>query len=472
MSSQRGTNQEWASAVNAHSSQPNRDFELLDDLKILIEQRGSTVGQGLRTGPTRDRSIENASVPRPRAINSPTPDQLPLTHEPHSVRENLPRLAPSDQNRVNATSHEEDNEFSRAHLTRVQPRLQSSLGDNAEPFPAGLHFLRQRQEPTHEVTSSPKIFERRGLAVIGYAVLAIISAGGISFAAVQLLSERSPNIKLEESRTTGIRSTIPAINQPVAMVSPRLRLSKVHEVEGKPVSLGISIENQLPDSFIFIRDVPPGSLITKGSGVGSGGWRVPLQELAYAMLIPPQNFVGTMVVSIDLKNGDDTVTDSDVQQLSWSSAEVRAAPAKSADASKNPRVSSLQDELPVKPFGNSIGPDQLPVAPLSVDERQRPRATEQPARQIPQNLIGSLLARADTALETGDIAAARLLLQRAAEAGDVKAAMSLASTYDPAVLRRLRTLGAQSDLAEARRWYKRAAELGSMEAILRLKELH
>ena len=203
--------------------------------------------------------------------------------------------------------------------------------------------------------------ERRGLAVLGYATLALISAGGISFAAVQLLSSRSPDIKSEESRTTGIGGTIPAINQPVAMVLPRLRLNKVNEVEGKPVFLGISIESPRPDSFILIRGLPPGSSITKGSRVGTDGWRVPLQELAYAMLSPPQNFVGTMALSVDLKNGDDAVADSNVQQLNWSSAEAEPAPAQRADASKNPRVSSLQDELPVRSSGNA-GTVQLPTA--------------------------------------------------------------------------------------------------------------
>jgi hypothetical protein len=244
--------------------------------------------------------------------------------------------------------------------------------------------------------------------------------------------------------------------------------------------LGIGIENPLPDSFILIRDLPPGSQITAGSRVGGSSWRVPVGELAYAMLVPPAKFVGTMVLPVDLKNGDGSTPDSDIRQLSWFSDLTGTGPARSANAVHserganldNERVASLQNELPAEPRANSVVTDQLPRAPPSVDQQPRPRVAAHPTRQIPQKLIDNLLIRANTALETGDIAAARLLLQRAAEAGSVKAALSLASTYDPQGLRRLRTLGAQSDVAEARRWYERAAELGDVEARQRLKELH
>jgi hypothetical protein len=465
MSSQRGngTNRDW---VAANVQLQRRDFELLDDLKSLVEQEANIARETHKPAPMLGPTVDAIPVPPPQTINSR--DQLTVTREPH-LDEKLPP-APSHPKRMRTTDLESDDNSVSARLTHVPSRAQS----REEPLPPRLQkFLGERPDPTKEVTG---ILKRRGLAMLGYATLALISAGGISFAAVQLFSARSPNVNAAESGTSGIGSTIPAINQPVAIVLPRLRLSKVNEVEGKPVFLGISVENPRPDSFILIREVPPGSLITKGSRAGKDGWRVPVQELAYAILNPPQNFVGTMALSVDLKNGDDAVADSDVQQLSWSSAEPSAeaqpAPAKRGDASKIPRVSSLQNELPVGPSGN-VETVRLPTssAPL-VDEPQRSPAAAQPVRLIPQSSIASLLSRANTALETGDIAAARLLLQRAAEAGEVKAAMSLASTYDPAVLRRLRTLGAQSDIAAARRWYEKAAELGSREAMQRLKELH
>ena len=61
-------------------------------------------------------------------------------------------------------------------------------------------------------------------------------------------------------------------------------------------------------------------------------------------------------------------------------------------------------------------------------------------------------ARQD-AFSTGDLAAARLLLRRAAEAGSAEAALALGATFDPLVIRRLGAIGAAPDAAQARKWY-------------------
>jgi TPR repeat protein len=87
------------------------------------------------------------------------------------------------------------------------------------------------------------------------------------------------------------------------------------------------------------------------------------------------------------------------------------------------------------------------------------------------NEIASLLKRADTLIASGDIAAARLVLQRAAEAADGRAAMMLAGTYDPTVLEKLGVHGVVPDLAVARSWYEKARQLGASEATAQLEGL-
>ena len=74
-------------------------------------------------------------------------------------------------------------------------------------------------------------------------------------------------------------------------------------------------------------------------------------------------------------------------------------------------------------------------------------------------------------LENGDLAAARLLLHRAAEAGSTEGAFLLGTTFDPVALQRLGAIGARPDLAKARQWYQRAAELGSTAASQQLAGL-
>jgi hypothetical protein len=71
----------------------------------------------------------------------------------------------------------------------------------------------------------------------------------------------------------------------------------------------------------------------------------------------------------------------------------------------------------------------------------------------------------------GDLVTARILFQRAAEAGDATAAMALGATYDPKVLAKLGVLGMGADVEKARSWYQKAESQGSAQATRRLQAL-
>ena len=74
-------------------------------------------------------------------------------------------------------------------------------------------------------------------------------------------------------------------------------------------------------------------------------------------------------------------------------------------------------------------------------------------------------------MASGDLAAARIVLRRAVDANNAEAALALAATYDPLVLRELKVYGFTGDAAIARIWYEKAAELGSSAAPRRLEML-
>ena len=78
--------------------------------------------------------------------------------------------------------------------------------------------------------------------------------------------------------------------------------------------------------------------------------------------------------------------------------------------------------------------------------------------------------RAKILVAAGDISPARLLLERAAEAQEPTAALMLARTYDPDVLRTENVRNIIPDPAMARIWYQRAAQLGSADAQRRLSQ--
>jgi hypothetical protein len=85
--------------------------------------------------------------------------------------------------------------------------------------------------------------------------------------------------------------------------------------------------------------------------------------------------------------------------------------------------------------------------------------------------IAMLLKRGKDAFSTGDLAAARLLLRRAAEAGSAEAALALGATFDPLIIRRLGAIGAAPDAVQARQWYQKAVALGSPTASQPLAQL-
>jgi hypothetical protein len=98
-------------------------------------------------------------------------------------------------------------------------------------------------------------------------------------------------------------------------------------------------------------------------------------------------------------------------------------------------------------------------------------AVAPPIRRISADELANLMSRGKSLLQSGDIAPARLLLERAAEAGEASAALMVAETYDPAVLGTQDTRNITADPAQARHWYQRAAQLGSTDAQRRLSQL-
>jgi uncharacterized glyoxalase superfamily protein PhnB len=82
------------------------------------------------------------------------------------------------------------------------------------------------------------------------------------------------------------------------------------------------------------------------------------------------------------------------------------------------------------------------------------------------------LARGRALLSTGDVASARLFLERASNAGLAEAALELAETYDPATVTPLpNVVGLARDREQARVWYLRAQALGAATAAERLNRI-
>ncbi|HZR86190.1 MAG TPA: hypothetical protein VFB02_05260 [Bradyrhizobium sp.] len=127
--------------------------------------------------------------------------------------------------------------------------------------------------------------------------------------------------------------------------------------------------------------------------------------------------------------------------------------------------SALQARAPV-----AVAPPAAPqaVAPPAAEapmpQAPAPQAAVPQVKHIDARELATLMKRARDMLGMGDIPAARLLLERAAEGQDANAALMLARTYDPAVLGTSDVRNITPEPDKARTWYQRAAKLGSAEA--------
>jgi TPR repeat protein len=155
-------------------------------------------------------------------------------------------------------------------------------------------------------------------------------------------------------------------------------------------------------------------------------------------------------------------------------------------ASSSPPVLTGEGDLEKEaaiPSSPSLAPSQFDreaaMVPPSIAhkqiDRERPGAgLSLPAfaqRQLDREEVTVLLKRGKDLIANGDIAAARLVLRRAADANDAEAALALAATYDPYVLRGLKVYSFAADAEMARAWYEKARELGSSAASQRLEML-
>jgi hypothetical protein len=158
-----------------------------------------------------------------------------------------------------------------------------------------------------------------------------------------------------------------------------------------------------------------------------------------------------------------------IQSLARSDPELAPASLLTRFAAATPHsdVASTRPMIP-EPVASIAPADPMPTAIVAPPA---PPAPAPAARQLDRDEVATLLKRGGEFVAQGDIAAARLMLRRAAETRDAQAALALGGTYDPGVLRKLGVLGFAGEVGEARIWYEKAVELGSAEAVRRLDQL-
>ena len=233
----------------------------------------------------------------------------------------------------------------------------------------------------------------------------------------------------------------------------------------QPVPLGVSVDSANDLNFLKVSGLPKGTALSAGVSVGDDGWLLYAKDSKGAVIWPPPHFVGVMELTVSLIVGGD-VNASEMRRLRFEWV-----------AEKVPEIKFPEETLPEAKVQDEAPPlakvrDEAPAAAKVQDEAPPAAASRsQTIRQLSPDETAALLKRGNELVASGDLAAARLVLRRAAEAGSARAAFALAGTYNPITLGELHVHGLSPDLAIARRWYERANELGSPDASRELQVL-
>jgi hypothetical protein len=150
----------------------------------------------------------------------------------------------------------------------------------------------------------------------------------------------------------------------------------------------------------------------------------------------------------------------DVFQQARQQSEAAAASFAQSLAEERNRSQQLEQQLATR---RDPVPAPTPPAVEPASDNPRPDAAD-------PDLL-RLMSRASLLVAQGDIGAARIVLERAAESGSASALFALAETFDPAVLSAWGTMGTQGDAARAGALYAKALAGGVAAAKERLATL-
>jgi TPR repeat protein len=204
------------------------------------------------------------------------------------------------------------------------------------------------------------------------------------------------------------------------------------------------------------------------AGTAAGLSGAPNQVAAIQRVPEPARAAPEPVVAVRTASADPTAQEAQPNLGARAvSPTARSGPTRDEIASAFKTARQGQPEAALPPAAVPVVTVPVAAAPAAAVPAAAPPA----ARRIDAEELATLLKRARSLIAIGDIAPARLLLKRAADAQEATAALLLAQTYDPAVLGKQDMRSIAPDPALAREWYQKAARYGSVDAQQRLSQM-
>ena len=210
------------------------------------------------------------------------------------------------------------------------------------------------------------------------------------------------------------------------------------------------------NSFVRLRGLPPMAALSEGHSIAPGAWAVSLAALPDLKIMLPAGSTGRSDIVVTLVAIDGSVLAEAKSTLTVAAAGQPSDQTQAQRGAGPPAVATMLRAGVAEAPERSGQPDQPATRPATPQDRERALR---------------LLKKGDEQLAEGNVSAARLFYERAADAGLAQGAMALAATFDGAELARLGVRGIQPDTKQARRWYERAKQLGASDAEERLRRI-
>lgn len=243
---------------------------------------------------------------------------------------------------------------------------------------------------------------------------------------------------------------------------PRLVVNNASTPESGPVNLDVKVNYDEVGGYAFLmfHGIPDGFSFPIGFRVEQS-WMVSLRDVKNLRLIPPEGYVGSIELTVLLIRGRNDTVDSQKMIVSFADTttvtgslgnDQESAPEQQVEPDEPYLASSNGSILAIGEDGNEF------VVPSTL--------------QISQSEETSLLKRASSLIDVGDIASARLLFNHLAKQGSGRGALALAQSYDPTYFRAMKAMGGlKADAKRALVWYRIASRLGQEEADKRLSAI-
>jgi hypothetical protein len=226
---------------------------------------------------------------------------------------------------------------------------------------------------------------------------------------------------------------------------------------------------RVPPSLVAERLRPPAAMRQHRTNLIA-----PLLLIGFAVAVPIAYFLlGSLTPEAESGRGlklaslDSRIVASPLPALAQQKVRPNEAQESTARAPPDSEVSS-QSAIPPQ-----VKSSQTAALSQSTAPSQSTMSDQSPAsiRRLEPEDIKRLIKQGEQFAAAGDLVTARLVFQRAAEAGDATAALAMGASYDPIVLAQLGFWGTRADVGKARSWYEKAKEFGSPEASRRLELL-